>query len=269
MDILRRKSSKAIEPVSTPSISMIPSTFANRNNADMSDDFPAPVLPTIPTCHLLCYLKKKTVVVCLYFFLKMNRQSLHSPLPGVLHIRVDTLINPDNAKSTSFFPYKLYAFLKFFTFNKICTSRRLGDNNITALELVEHKESLEPTYSHHTLSQLSEAAHEHASHSVCKNVEIGRNDEDLISSQIVAEHQHSDEGAIERHTSCEKIEGHVNAADVRALGDHSKFELTRQLHHSAEWLFPRVHFDHLHSGNDFVHQSDPLIGLDSSLETKL
>ncbi|KYM85734.1 hypothetical protein ALC53_04515 [Atta colombica] len=378
------------------------------NFSGSSSSSSSSVPPLLASGHLLCYSKKKTVVVCLYFFLKMNRHSLHSLLPGVLYIRVDSLINPDNAKSTSFFPARrgtsftynsLVALRKLFevayqgtsldhllvplalvglseeyvlsdgstenpslltsvtdaavdlhlTFRQTDLSenrgqertlaathhadhriqlalfyfqiqilqsvlrlfllplgsnvdhidgpllkyvrfeisfeyfyiiymlymlyfvagRRLRVNNVAALELVEHKETLEPTYSYHTLSQLSEAAHEHASHSVCKNVEIGRNDEDLIGSQIVAEHQHGYKGAVKRHTSCEEIEGHINAANVRALGDHSKFKLTRQLHHSAEWLLPRVHFDHLHPGNDFVHQPDPFVGLDGSLETKL
>lgn len=35
--------------MSTPSIMMEPSTGASLNKADIKDDFPAPVRPTIPT----------------------------------------------------------------------------------------------------------------------------------------------------------------------------------------------------------------------------
>lgn len=35
--------------VSIPSIDIVPSMYANLNKADINDDLPAPVLPTIPT----------------------------------------------------------------------------------------------------------------------------------------------------------------------------------------------------------------------------
>lgn len=44
------RSSRAMVPVSIPSISITPSTLANLNSAEMRDDFPAPVRPTTPTC---------------------------------------------------------------------------------------------------------------------------------------------------------------------------------------------------------------------------
>ena len=50
MDMRLLKSSRAMEPVSIPSISIAPSKCASLNNAAISDDFPAPVRPTIPTC---------------------------------------------------------------------------------------------------------------------------------------------------------------------------------------------------------------------------
>jgi len=89
------------------------------------------------------------------------------------------------------------------------------------LELVKQEETLESAYSHHTFGQLGEAAHKHASHSLRKNVEVGRNDEDLVDGELVAEHEHGDESTVKRHPSREEIEGHVDAADVRALGHYS------------------------------------------------
>lgn len=62
IEILFRKSSSAMVFVSIASISITPSNLANLNNADMRDDLPAPVLPTIPT-----FRKKK---IYIYSFLK-------------------------------------------------------------------------------------------------------------------------------------------------------------------------------------------------------
>ena len=49
IEIFFLKSSNAIVPVSMPSIKMFPSTIANLNKAAIKEDFPAPVLPTMPT----------------------------------------------------------------------------------------------------------------------------------------------------------------------------------------------------------------------------
>lgn len=48
MEILDRSFSKGTEPVSLSSIVMVPLTCPRRNRAASKDDFPAPVLPTIP-----------------------------------------------------------------------------------------------------------------------------------------------------------------------------------------------------------------------------
>ncbi|KYN28010.1 hypothetical protein ALC57_02587, partial [Trachymyrmex cornetzi] len=88
------------------------------NFSGSSSSSSSSVPPLLASGHLLCYSKKKIVVVYLCSFLKMNHQSLHSLLPGVLHIRVDTLINPDNAKNTSFFPARA---ITSFTHNGLVT----------------------------------------------------------------------------------------------------------------------------------------------------
>lgn len=49
IEILDRKSRNPNSCISTSSIIMFPSFIANLNNADIKEDFPAPVLPTIPT----------------------------------------------------------------------------------------------------------------------------------------------------------------------------------------------------------------------------
>lgn len=48
MDIFERKLESEMVSVFIPSISMRPSMCVSRNNAAMSDDFPAAVLPTTP-----------------------------------------------------------------------------------------------------------------------------------------------------------------------------------------------------------------------------
>lgn len=48
MCLLRKFSPNVL--VSTLSIVILPSVGANLKSADIRDDFPAPVLPTIPTC---------------------------------------------------------------------------------------------------------------------------------------------------------------------------------------------------------------------------
>lgn len=50
MEILRLRSFKPIDFVSISSIVILPSNGAKRNSATISDDLPAPVRPTIPTC---------------------------------------------------------------------------------------------------------------------------------------------------------------------------------------------------------------------------
>ena len=50
VEILLLRVCKPISVMVTPSISTKPSGSANRNKAAMRDDFPAPVLPTTPTC---------------------------------------------------------------------------------------------------------------------------------------------------------------------------------------------------------------------------
>lgn len=49
MDILDLRSVKEISLVSISSILISPSTTASRNRAEIRDDLPAPVRPTIPT----------------------------------------------------------------------------------------------------------------------------------------------------------------------------------------------------------------------------
>lgn len=49
MEILDRSSCNPILLMSRLSTKMEPSLTANLNNAPINDDFPAPVLPTIPT----------------------------------------------------------------------------------------------------------------------------------------------------------------------------------------------------------------------------
>jgi len=48
MESLDRNSCSPNSCISTPSIVMLPSLIANLNKAEIKDDFPAPVLPTIP-----------------------------------------------------------------------------------------------------------------------------------------------------------------------------------------------------------------------------
>jgi len=48
IDILKRTSYNPKSCISILSIMMLPSLNANLNNAPIRDDFPAPVLPTIP-----------------------------------------------------------------------------------------------------------------------------------------------------------------------------------------------------------------------------
>jgi len=50
MEILDRKSLNSNSCISISSIMILPSLQANLNKAEIKDDFPAPVLPTIPTC---------------------------------------------------------------------------------------------------------------------------------------------------------------------------------------------------------------------------
>jgi len=50
MEILDRKLCNPNSCISIPSIMILPSLKANLNKAKIKDDFPAPVLPTIPTC---------------------------------------------------------------------------------------------------------------------------------------------------------------------------------------------------------------------------
>jgi len=50
MESFDRKSCNPKSCISMLSIMILPSLKANLNNAPIKDDFPAPVLPTIPTC---------------------------------------------------------------------------------------------------------------------------------------------------------------------------------------------------------------------------
>lgn len=62
IESLDRKSWSPISCISISSMMILPSLIANLNNAEIKDDFPAPVLPTIPT------LKNKLVFSSRYSF---------------------------------------------------------------------------------------------------------------------------------------------------------------------------------------------------------
>jgi len=63
IESLDRKSWSPISCISISSMMIFPSLIANLNNAPINDDFPAPVLPTIPT------LKNKLIISsrCLFY----------------------------------------------------------------------------------------------------------------------------------------------------------------------------------------------------------
>lgn len=63
MEIQLRKYGRPSFDVSILSILILPSRCASLNNADMSDDLPAPVRPTIPTCNKSTYQHTDQIAV--------------------------------------------------------------------------------------------------------------------------------------------------------------------------------------------------------------
>lgn len=53
IEIFSLRSCKPIVEMSTPSIIIDPSKYASLNRPWIIDDFPAPVLPTIPICNII------------------------------------------------------------------------------------------------------------------------------------------------------------------------------------------------------------------------